>query len=176
MLTSLDRRPGTLAEVIRRCKAGQQTFSVALGEFLDEFYRDTDARHRRARVMDRPDVTGNDVFDAYAGAAAEHLVRRWNLGIPPEWSDDPCRFLHRPWFPPGVEAEKPILLVESPLAFRRRLLFVEAEPLRRARMPHDERWRAYEYLRTGLMPEDDPDLPVPTTVQRPVRPDPSGQA
>jgi hypothetical protein len=30
----------------------------------------------------------------------------------------------------------------------------------RARMPHDERWRAYEYLRTGLMPEDDDELPM----------------
>jgi hypothetical protein len=28
-----------------------------------------------------------------------------------------------------------LLLVESPIAFRRRLIFTEAEPLRRARMP-----------------------------------------
>jgi hypothetical protein len=30
-----------------------------------------------------------------------------------------------------------MLLVQSPLAFRRRLIFTEAEPLRRARMPRD---------------------------------------
>ncbi|WP_192499281.1 hypothetical protein [Skermanella pratensis] len=42
----------------------------------------------------------------------------------------------------------------KPPGLRRRMLFVEAEPLRRARMPHDERWRAYEYLRTGMMPDD----------------------
>jgi hypothetical protein len=28
-----------------------------------------------------------------------------------------------------------MMIVESPLAFRRRLIFTEAEPLRRARMP-----------------------------------------
>jgi hypothetical protein len=30
-----------------------------------------------------------------------------------------------------------LLLVESPIAFRRRRIFTEAEPLRRARMPAD---------------------------------------
>jgi hypothetical protein len=36
-----------------------------------------------------------------------------------------------------LEGLKAMLLVESPLAFRRRLIFTEAEPLRRARMPRD---------------------------------------
>jgi hypothetical protein len=30
---------------------------------------------------------------------------------------------------------KPLLIAQSPLAFRRRMIFVEHEPLRRARMP-----------------------------------------
>jgi hypothetical protein len=159
MAMNLNHRPGTLAEAVQRYKSGQQKFSVALSEFLDEFYMDTDAGSRYARVEEPPDLVEENVFDAYIGAVGEHLVRRWKLGIPPEWTDDSQRFLRRPWFPPGVEAEKPILLVESPMAFRRRMLFVEADPLRRARMPHDARWRAYEYLRTGLMPEDDSELP-----------------
>jgi hypothetical protein len=160
MAMNLNHRPGTLAEAVRRYKSGQQKFSVALGEFLDEFYMDADVGSRYARVEEPPDLIEEIVFDAYIGAVGEHLVRRWNLGVPPEWTDDSQRFLRRPWFPPGVEAEKPILLVESPMAFRRRMLFVEADPLRRARMPHDERWRAYEYLRTGLVLEDDDDQPT----------------
>jgi len=161
MTDDLNHRPGTLAEAIRRYKSGRQTFSVALGEFLDEFYMDGDMGRRYARVQDSPECVGDNVLDAYAGAVGEHLVRRWHLGTPPEWTEEPCRFLRRPWFPPGVQAEKPILLVESPMAFRRRMLFVEAEPLRRARMPHDARWWAYEYLRTGLMPEEDTLDPPP---------------
>lgn len=153
-MTDPSFRPGTLAEAVRRYRSGRQPFSVALGEFLDEFYLDPVSASRYARVVEGPDLVGDDVFDAYIGAVGEHLVRRWHLGIPPDWAEAPCRFLPRPWFPPGVDAEKPILLVESPLAFRRRLLFVEAEPLRRARMPHDARWRAYEHLRTGLPPDD----------------------
>ncbi|WP_434618764.1 hypothetical protein [Azospirillum sp. B2RO_4] len=161
MTDDLNHRPGTLAEAIRRYKSGRQTFSVALGELLDEFYMDGDKGSRLARLQDPPECAGDKVFDAYAGAVGEHLVRRWHLGTPPEWTEEPCRFLRRPWFPPGVQAEKPILLVESPMAFRRRMLFVEAEPLRRARMPHDARWCAYEYLRTGLMPEGDSVDPLP---------------
>jgi len=71
---------------------------------------------------------------AVLGAVAEHLARRWRLAIPP-WSEHPSRFLHEPWFPTPLEDLKAMLLAESPLAFRRRMIFVEREPLRRARMP-----------------------------------------
>lgn len=154
MVTDLNRRPGTLAEAVRRAKAGQQKLSLGLNEFLDEFYMDTDGAGRGARIQECPAFLDDAVLDTYIGAVGEHLARRWDLGDPPAWTEDPLRFLHRPWFPPGVEAEKPFLLVESPSAFRRRLMFVEAEPLRRARMPQDERWWAYETLRTGLLPPD----------------------
>ena len=60
-------------------------------------------------------------------------------------------FLSRPWFM-GPERMKGFLLVESPAAYRRRFIFTEAEPLRRARMPRDGRWWAYETMRTGLLP------------------------
>ena len=72
--------------------------------------------------------------DAWLGAMAEHLARRWNLAIPP-WAADDSRDVAQPWFVtslgPGLA---PLLLVESPIAFRRRRIFTEAEPLRRARM------------------------------------------
>ena len=66
--------------------------------------------------------------------SAEHLARRWGLAIP-EWSNDPSRFLARPYFTSPLDGFKALLLAESPLAFRRRLVFTEAEPLRRATMP-----------------------------------------
>jgi hypothetical protein len=45
------------------------------------------------------------------------------------------RFLHEPYFTSPIENLKAILLAQSPQAFRRRMIFTEAEPLRRARMP-----------------------------------------
>ncbi|KAA0598682.1 hypothetical protein J2848_000943 [Azospirillum lipoferum] len=98
MTDDLTRRPGTLAEAVRRCKSGQQTFSVALGEFLDEFYMDRDSGSRYARVQDPPDQLGDDVFDAYAGAVGEHLVRRWRLGTPPDWTEVPAASCAAPGF------------------------------------------------------------------------------
>ncbi len=73
--------------------------------------------------------------DAYVGAVGEHLARRWGLDIPAR-ADDPRRFLERPHFPDYMELAKPVFLRDSPIAFRR-LIFTEAEPLRRARFPRE---------------------------------------
>lgn len=84
-------------------------------------------------IVDEPQQSGQ-FRDAWLGAVAEHLARRWNLDVP-AWVDQPHRFLDRAFFAGGLESLKAILLAESPLAFRKRQIFVEAEPLRRARMP-----------------------------------------
>jgi hypothetical protein len=96
------------------------------------------------------------------GAIAEHLCRRWVLGNPPQWTEQKQRFLHEPWFL-GSERFKPFLLAESPSAYRRRFIFTEAEPLRRASMPHDGRWWYYEKLRTGITPENIDQIAKPAT-------------
>jgi len=108
-------------------------FGRALAEFLDAFYTDPGAR--QAMIADEPPSLAK-FEDAYIAAVAEHLARRWNLAIPP-WVDQPHRFLDRAYFAGGLESLKAILLAESPLAFRKRQIFVETEPLRRARMPRD---------------------------------------
>ena len=144
------RRPGTLAEVVSRAASDEQALTVALHEFLDEFYLDSNQASRARRIEGEPALPGHSETDAYIGAVGEHLARRWRLGEPPRWTDRKARFLAKPWFPPGTDQEKSFLLAESPLAFRRRMLFVSAEPLRRARMPRDERWYALEEARTGL--------------------------
>jgi hypothetical protein len=53
----------------------------------------------------------------------------------PAWTEDPRRFLDHPWFPDNAELLKPYLIAESPASFRRRLIFTELEPLRRATFP-----------------------------------------
>lgn len=85
-------------------------------------------------IDDAPPLTGDTITDAMLGAVGEHLARRWGLKVP-RWTDQPERFLREPHFPTPLESLKPLLIAQSPLAFRRRLIFVEHEPLRRARMP-----------------------------------------
>ena len=126
-------RPLTLAEVAQRRNAGED-FSFLLREFLDEFYGAVRRGEAAACIADEPERVSNAQEHASLGAIGEHLARRWDLPIP-AWTDDPSRFLRRPYFTTTLEGLKALLIVESPLAFRRRLIFTEAEPLRRARMP-----------------------------------------
>jgi hypothetical protein len=123
--------PRTLLDVAEVARGGRTLFDLALSEFLDEFYTRPGAR--QAMIAEEPPALGR-FEDAWLGAVAEHLARRWGLEIP-TWVDQPHRFLDRPFFAGGLESLKAILLAESPLAFRKRQIFVEAEPLRRARMP-----------------------------------------
>jgi hypothetical protein len=126
-------RPDTLVEVARRRKAGGD-FSLLLREFLDEFYESLRSGVAGTSIAEDPVALSDPQEQALLGAIGEHLARRWNLAIPP-WTEDPSRFLHRPYFTTTIEGLKALLLAESPIAFRRRLIFTEAEPLRRARMP-----------------------------------------
>jgi hypothetical protein len=128
-------RPSTLAEVARRRNAGED-FSLLLREFLDEFYGAVRRGNASACIADEPIGLPDVKEHAVLGAIGEHLARRWNLPIPP-WTDDPSRFLRRPYFTTTMEGLKALLIAESPIAFRRRLIFTEAEPLRRARLPTD---------------------------------------
>lgn len=129
-------RPNTLDEVGRRRNNGEE-FSGLLREFLDQFYGALPTR-ASLLIAEAPPILASQIEHAMLGAIGEHLARRWNLPIP-AWTNDPSRFLRRPYFTTSLEGLKPLLLVESPIAFRRRLIFTEAEPLRRARMPVEQR-------------------------------------
>jgi len=123
-------RPHTLAEVTRRRNVGED---FSLREFLDEFYGEVRRGEAAACIADEPERLPDLREHASLGAVGEHLARRWNLTIP-AWMEDSWRFLRRPYFTTTIEGLKALLLFESPIAFRR-LIFTEAEPLRRARMP-----------------------------------------
>jgi len=125
-------RPTSLKEAVDRIVAGQNWVD-AVSEFLDEFYM-SGPTERQRMIGEEPRSTGVAFQDAYIGAVGEHLARRWGLEIP-AWADHPGRFLNEPSFPEHMELAKPVFLRDSPIAFRRRLIFTEAEPLRRARFP-----------------------------------------
>lgn len=129
-------RPATLAEIAERRLAGVEMI-IALPEFLDDFYVAVAKGCRdlaQAKLDPEPPALPDRVEHALLGAVGEHLARRWSLRIP-EWVEDPSRFLDMPHFTCSLEGFKALQLAQSPLAFRRRLIFTEGEPLRRARMP-----------------------------------------
>ncbi|HEX3486800.1 MAG TPA: hypothetical protein VHT51_17230 [Micropepsaceae bacterium] len=76
-----------------------------------------------------PNTLGR-VQDAYLAGLAEHLALSERIGIP-AWTQASGRFLTEPFFAGGLESLKATLLVESPLAFRRRLIFISANALNR---------------------------------------------
>jgi hypothetical protein len=124
------RKPGTLVEVVRRVKAGEHTFDLSIREFLDSFYVNADSRQQA--IDDQPDSI-DALHDAYVAAVAEHLARVYGLRIP-EWSETHGNALREPFFAGGLQSLKGVLAVESPTAFRRRLLFVSKDALSRPRM------------------------------------------
>ena len=121
-------RPKTLLEVSRRTAAGTQHFDPALREFLDEFC--VNPTQRPAAIADEP-LLLDDIKDAYLAATAEHLAGVYQLDQP-AWADNHGRPLKRAFFAGGLESMKAALTVESPVAFRRRLLFVSKNALSRA--------------------------------------------
>src|SRR6185312_5211923 len=133
------RRPRSLAEVAALAE-GEGGVYARLREFLDHFYRNP--RGRAAMLRDEPAFLGDPVADAYLAAAAEHLALAYRLPVP-GWVSDSRRFLHLPHFA-GPTGMKAMLLVESPSAFRRRMIFVGYDPLgrpsRRGRAPAPPAW------------------------------------
>lgn len=134
-------RPSSLKEVVERSEDDPEGFGRHLAELLDRFYLAEDAEERQSCLDPEPASTGDARLDAWIGAAGEHLAMRWGLRIPP-WVHRDMHFgLERPVFEPANPRVASVLFVESPPAFRRRNLFVMAEPLTRARFPAERRAR-----------------------------------
>jgi len=129
-------RPQSLAEVAQIARTHTADFAMALDEFADEFYLDHGNKPaQQARLDAVPETIGDPRMDAWIGAVGEHFAQRWGLRVPP-WTQRKEHFaLEQPVFSPDSRALRGVLLVESPPAFRSRLLFTRAEPLKRARFP-----------------------------------------
>ena len=123
------RRPRSLREVVLWGSA-LGDMDGFLREFLDEFYVESEAGEREAMLREEPPLLANAQVNAYLAAVAEHLAFRERFVVP-DWALREERFLRRAFFPCGLESLKATLLVESPTAFRRRMIFVGADPLYR---------------------------------------------
>lgn len=78
---------------------------------------------RQGLLAEAPDPTGDPRFDALLAALAEHLSARH--GHPsPAWVEGQERFLHEWWFVSGLRSLHASALVQSPISFARRGVFI----------------------------------------------------
>jgi len=96
-----------------------------LAEFLED-YRWEAAGARLALLEDEPPPTGDERWDVFLAALAEHLAARDDRGAPP-WVE--CRSLRQLWFPFNTRAARTDAIVHAPAAFRRRGVYVAAHEL-----------------------------------------------
>ena len=125
------RRPHSLREVAQWGRSPAE-MDAYLREFLDTYYLEQAPERRAVMLRDEPPLTDSERANAYLAAVAEHLALRNALDVPP-WVERDARFLKLPFFPAGLESLKATCLMESPASFRRRLIFVGADPLYRPR-------------------------------------------
>ncbi|MCG3158414.1 MAG: hypothetical protein DKINENOH_05056 [bacterium] len=107
----------TLRETKQRIEADPSNWVVALMDFVDDF-----RYYKNRSAISQSFALSNEKFDAILAATAHYLcdelkieTPRWVLEIPA------CK---DPWFVSGLESLKAIALVESPLHFRLRKIFV----------------------------------------------------
>lgn len=79
---------------------------------------------------EEPPPTGDVRVDAALAGLAEHLARHDDW-LPPLWSFGQDRYANPWWFVSGVTSWHAAALVESPLAFRKRGVFLTASGLDR---------------------------------------------
>jgi hypothetical protein len=125
---SLPMRPREIAEIAKRTAARTQPFDAAMREFLDN-WQSLNPAQKKVALEEEPILLG-PTHDAYLAALAEHLALSEKLP-PPKWVESTTRFLREPFFAGGLESLKATLLVESPLAFRRRQIFISTDALSR---------------------------------------------
>ncbi len=137
----LGSKPKSLAEVADVAREDGELFPLASLAFREAFYLVSGRDAQQAMLDPVPNPTGNARDDAWIGATGEHLAQRWDLKVP-SWTQDPA-FMGEaaPSFWPYDPRARDIQLIETPPAFRRRLLFSRAEPLLNAKFPNAKKVR-----------------------------------
>jgi len=96
-----------------------------IAEFLEE-YRWEPVPARLALLDEEPTGTGDEHWDVFLAALAEHLSARDGRSAP-AWAGS--RSLRRLWFPFNTPAARVDAVVHAPAAFRRRGVYVAVQEL-----------------------------------------------
>jgi hypothetical protein len=91
-----------------------------VAEFLEEFGHEP-AADRADLLAEEPASTGDERWDVFVAALAEHLSARDSRAAP-GWCQ--TRALRRFWFPFNTPAARADAIVHAPAAFRRRGVFI----------------------------------------------------
>jgi hypothetical protein len=96
-----------------------------VAEFLEN-YRWEPPGTRLSLLSREPRSTGDERWDVFLAALAEHLAAR-DGHAPPGWAEQ--RSLRQLWFPFDTRAARVDALVHAPAAFRRRGVYVAPQEL-----------------------------------------------
>ena len=119
-------QPLTLVDLGRLMSGADQGRRWRLvAEFLED-YRWEARDSRLALLADEPPSTGDEHWDVFLAAVAEHLASRDGQAAP-AWTEG--RSLRQLWFPFNTRAARADALVHAPAAFRRRGVYVAAQEL-----------------------------------------------
>ncbi len=114
----------TLKETKKKIEADSRWWKMYFFDFVDDFryYKDI-------RMISEPFPFSDDKMDALLASTAESLCDELKIE-PPEWLEkvQPC---NEPYFVSGFENLKATAIVESPVRFRIRKIFVSENFLSR---------------------------------------------
>jgi len=96
-----------------------------VAEFLEEHRHEVRAQ-RLALLQEEPSGTGDERWDVFLAALAEHLAAKDDRRGP-AWCEQ--RHLRQFWFPFNTPAARAEAIVHAPAAFRRRGVFVARNEL-----------------------------------------------
>ena len=115
----------TLKQAKQQISEDPQHWRIHLMDFVDDF-----RHYREPQMIAEPFTMTDERMDALLAATTEQLCGELKLATPLWIRAVPA--VRDPWFVSGMESLKAIALVESPLPFRLRKLFVLENFLSRA--------------------------------------------
>jgi|ERR1035437_204801 hypothetical protein len=107
----------TAADTKLRFKKEPRWWKIALMDFVDDF-----RRHKDPTAIDKPFLIDDERRDAVLAGVIESLCDEMNIPLS-VWLDE-VPACSEPYFVSGIENLKAIAIVESPLRFRIRKVFV----------------------------------------------------
>lgn len=112
-----------LGELLGSCDPGERWLMIS--EFLNEYIHERPIERLRL-LEEEPASVGDERWDAFLAALAEHLALKDERRGPP-WYEQ--RILRQFWFPFNTPDARAEAIVHAPVAFRRRGVFIARREL-----------------------------------------------